>query len=48
MIENGILDNMLDPEIGFYLLIIAVNFLYAGMLFFAGTLLYQKKDILLD
>lgn len=48
LVKNGILDNMLDPAYGSYLSIIAENYLYAAVLFFGGTLLYQKKDILLD
>jgi ABC-type transport system involved in multi-copper enzyme maturation permease subunit len=48
MVRNGILDNLLNPEYGYYLSIITENFAYAGLLFFAGTLLYQKKDIILD
>lgn len=48
IIRSAVLDNLLDPNFGMYWKIIFENFAFAGLLLFAGILLYQNKDITLN
>lgn len=47
LIENGILDNVIDPSFGLYWGVIAENILYAVLIFYIGAIIYKKKDIIL-
>jgi len=48
LIENGILNNVLEPEFTLYWSVIAENLLYITILFFIGAVLYSRKDIQLN
>lgn len=48
IVNASIVNNLLDPKFEMYWGIIFENFVLAGLLLFAGVLLYQYKDITLD
>lgn len=47
LIQKGVLNNLINPEFGLYWSVIAENFLYGAILFFIGTVLFKKRDIIL-
>lgn len=47
LIQQGVLNNLINPEFGLYWSVIAENFLYGAILFFIATVLFKKRDIIL-
>lgn len=47
LIKTGLLNNLIDPNFGFYWSVLAENFLYGAVLFIICIYFYQKRDIVL-
>lgn len=47
LIQQGILNNVIEPEFGLYWSAIGENIFYAAILLYLGILLYRKKDIVM-
>lgn len=47
VLEWGLQNNMIDPEMGLYWSIVGENILYAGVVLFLGILLYRRRDIVM-